>query len=511
MVMRILPGFLILGIVGLAACSNGKSGGTNDAPSPPANTSPTAAFTSACTGLTCTLTDRSTDADGSIVAHAWEFGDGGTSTEPSPTHTYADYGAFTVRLTVTDDDGDSATVTRAFELVQSYSGTYERETSQSTSDRHSRLVLREDGRFELHDMKAADTVVYLGRWARYDPETPWIDLNFDDFVGGDCAPPGTPFHWEGIGVIFEIAGATHLSISYCGFWYLDDLQDGEFLEEGFYVSAEDLEVPGAPPAQVGQLAFVRDGRIHLVNADGTGVVQISEGPNDAEPAWSPDGLRIAFSRSGGDDPGIYVMDADGSDPIRRTTSGQSPAWSPDGVSLAFKCTEPQDGLCRVEVAGVADPVFVWPPTPEPLTMFPAWSPDGSRISFTSDYHFYDTFFDIFDVAPDGSAFAARTAAIHRLFVDEFYQSAWSPDGQRIAFVACPWAFFPCSSSVVSVMRADGTGLTWLAAASGFARPAWSPDGQLIAFASGDAIEWVRADGSERGRILADGESPAWRP
>jgi hypothetical protein len=34
---------------------------------------------------------------------------------------------------------------------------------------------------------------------------------------------------------------------------------------------------------------------------------------------------------------------------------------------------------------------------------------------------------------------------------------------------------------------------------------------MIAFASANAIEWIRADGSERGRILADGHSPAWRP
>jgi Tol biopolymer transport system component len=51
----------------------------------------------------------------------------------------------------------------------------------------------------------------------------------------------------------------------------------------------------------------------------------------------------------------------------------------------------------------------------------------------------------------------------------------------------------------------------LAAASGFASPTWSPDGQVIAFASSNAIEWVSADGSQRGRIIADGHSPAWRP
>jgi PKD repeat protein len=55
----------------------------------------------------------SSDADGAIVAYAWDFGDGGASTEADPLHTFAAAGAYTVTLTVTDDDGatGAATVT----------------------------------------------------------------------------------------------------------------------------------------------------------------------------------------------------------------------------------------------------------------------------------------------------------------------------------------------------------------------------------------------------------------
>ena len=38
---------------------------------------------------------------------------------------------------------------------------------------------------------------------------------------------------------------------------------------------------------------MRDGRIHLANADGGGVVALSAGPNDNSPVWSPDGGRLA--------------------------------------------------------------------------------------------------------------------------------------------------------------------------------------------------------------------------
>jgi WD40-like Beta Propeller Repeat. len=58
---------------------------------------------------------------------------------------------------------------------------------------------------------------------------------------------------------------------------------------------------------------------------------------------------------------------------------------------------------------------------------------------------------------------------------------------------------------------DGTGLVQLSAGPADDYPAWPPDGHTIAFASGSAIEWVSADGSQRGRIIADGTNPAWQP
>lgn len=75
----------------------------------PSNTPPVAAFTWSPTTPRArdvvTFTDVSTDAEGPIQSWAWSFGDGATSTQPSPAHTYESAGNYSVNLTVTDAGG----------------------------------------------------------------------------------------------------------------------------------------------------------------------------------------------------------------------------------------------------------------------------------------------------------------------------------------------------------------------------------------------------------------------
>jgi chitodextrinase len=69
------------------------------------NHPPVAQFGVTCEQLPCTFADSSSDPDGTIASWAWTFGDGGSSDDQHPTHTYPAGGDYQVRLIVTDDLG----------------------------------------------------------------------------------------------------------------------------------------------------------------------------------------------------------------------------------------------------------------------------------------------------------------------------------------------------------------------------------------------------------------------
>ncbi len=84
---------------------------------------PTANFTFTTSGLTATFTDTSTDSGGTIGAHAWTFGDGGTSTATSPSHTYATAGTYSVSDKVTDSTSGLTSTKTASVTVSAAGGT----------------------------------------------------------------------------------------------------------------------------------------------------------------------------------------------------------------------------------------------------------------------------------------------------------------------------------------------------------------------------------------------------
>jgi subtilase family serine protease len=91
------------GSVQIANFASGFSGG--------GGSGPVANWSATTSGLTATFTDSSTDTGGTINAYSWTFGDGGTSTTKSPTHTYTAAGTYSVSETVTDSNSKTSTKT----------------------------------------------------------------------------------------------------------------------------------------------------------------------------------------------------------------------------------------------------------------------------------------------------------------------------------------------------------------------------------------------------------------
>jgi TolB protein len=127
--------------------------------------------------------------------------------------------------------------------------------------------------------------------------------------------------------------------------------------------------------------------IVVFKADGTGWTNLTNTPDQSEgqPAWSPDGTRIAFVSvpSGDIYPTIFVMNADGSGVTSLGARGESPSWSSDGTKLLYTHAIPYPGSGQtihvMDADGGNDRLVVTLDSNfDPL---PVFSPDGQWIAY----------------------------------------------------------------------------------------------------------------------------------
>jgi serine/threonine-protein kinase len=231
--------------------------------------------------------------------------------------------------------------------------------------------------------------------------------------------------------------------------------------------------------------------------------------NDFNPAFSPDGSRIAFNSDRDSGPNgahsIYTMNLDGSD-LKRITqgTGRSPSYSPDGSTIVFQSDREggREHLWVVPVDG-GEARQITRGTQNDTA--PNWSRDGTRIVYQSDAGGGVT--HIFTVDARGGTPRQLTDGATR---DN--RPVWSPDGKQIAF-----ARFENNQWNIYVMNADGSDIRKLTDGSFNINPSWSPDGKQILFQSDrengqQQVFVMPAEGGPARRVTqltAINASPSW--
>ena len=216
-----------------------------------------------------------------------------------------------------------------------------------------------------------------------------------------------------------------------------------------------------------------------MDPQGGNVAHLTTTPNhDGQPVWSWDNKQIALTRYRRDNSNIlrediYLINADGSNghwarPYNSTWSFWDPAWSPNGSRIAVSVHLP-DGNYLGWINLATGGINLFSPTVKGTE--PSYDPTGQRIVFVGSADK-----TIEQINADGSGHKTRYSSSTYVGHPTF-----SPDGKKIAFERRLVGTSNTEIFVKDLTAGTTQRVTW-SSATDFS-PSWSPDGTRIVFAS----------------------------
>jgi TolB protein len=231
-----------------------------------------------------------------------------------------------------------------------------------------------------------------------------------------------------------------------------------------------------PPGLRGELLFQSDRegptRLFVLDLATAAIRRVGTAGTwlDEEPRWSPDGTRIAFSSTRGQQGNfdVFVMNADGSEVVRLTdhaAAEQGPVWAADGKSLYF--TGERDGRGEIYRVWLADRRVDRITSGINRAIMPATSPDGRYLAYAAQT-IMSFQIHLIDLA-NGSSRQITTGG-------GACRPAFAPDSQEVAFVR-----LDREPSRLEAVRETGPRVLLEDKKLWSYYPDYSPDGRLIAF------------------------------